>query len=61
MKALGHKNINNTIVYAQIGAFEAEEFTVRVAHSMEEDKQMIEAGFEYITEREGFKVCRKRK
>jgi len=27
----------------------------------EEDKQLIEAGFEYITEREGLKIYKKRK
>lgn len=61
MRVLGHKNINNTLVYTQIVDFGDEEYTVRVAHSVEEDKQLIEAGFEYVTERDGFKIYRKRK
>jgi len=29
---------------------------VRAAHKFEEDKQLIEAGFEYGTERDSFKI-----
>ncbi|MEM2111943.1 MAG: hypothetical protein QXX08_08735 [Candidatus Bathyarchaeia archaeon] len=39
----------------------ADEYTVRVDHTIEEDKQLIEAGFEYVTERDGYKIYRKRK
>ena len=45
----------------QLANFESDEYSVRVAHSLEEDKELIESGFEYITEREGFKIYRKRK
>jgi hypothetical protein len=38
-----------------------EEFTVRVASTIEEDKELIEAGFEYVTDRDGLKIYRKRK
>ncbi|MEM3356957.1 MAG: hypothetical protein QXZ02_06005 [Candidatus Bathyarchaeia archaeon] len=41
--------------------FGDDEYTVRVAHTIEEDKQLIEAGFEYVTERDGYKIYRKRK
>jgi integrase len=61
MKVLGHKNINNTLVYTQLVDFGDDEYTVRVAHTIEEDKQLLEAGFEYITERDGYKIYRKRK
>jgi integrase len=61
MKVLGHKNINNTLVYTQLVDFGDDEYTVRVAHTIEEDKQLIEAGFEYVTERDGYKIYRKRK
>lgn len=37
------------------------EYTVKVAHSIEEDKQLIEAGFEYVTERDGLKIYKKRR
>jgi len=61
MKVLGHKNINNTLVYTQLVDFGDDEYTVRVAHTIEEDKQLLEAGFEYVTERDGYKIYRKRK
>jgi len=38
-----------------------EEFTTRVATTVEEDRELLEAGFEYITERDGAKIYRKRK
>ncbi|MGB9693791.1 MAG: site-specific integrase, partial [Fervidobacterium sp.] len=53
MEVLGHKNINNTLVYTQLVDFGDNEYTVRVAHTIEEDRQLIEAGFEYVTERDG--------
>jgi hypothetical protein len=34
---------------------------VRAAHTIEEDRQLIEAGFEYVTEKDSFKICKKRK
>jgi len=61
MNILGHRSIQNTLVYTQLVSFEDDEYSVRVAHSLEEDKQLIEAGFEYITERDNFKIYRKRK
>jgi integrase len=61
MKILGHKNINNTLVYTQLVDFQDDEYTVRVAHNIQEDKELIEAGFEYVTERDGYKIYRKRK
>ena len=61
MQLLDYKNINNTLVYTQLVDFEDDEYTVKVAHSIEEDKQLSEPGFEYVTEREGFKIYSKRK
>jgi hypothetical protein len=61
MRILGHKNINNTLMYTQLVDFGDDEYTVKVAHSIKEDKQLIEAGFEYVTERDSYKIYRKRK
>lgn len=55
------KIVNNTLVCTQLVDFGDEEYTVRVTYSIDEDKQLIEAGFEYIIERDGFKIYRKRK
>ena len=63
---LGHKSLQSTMVYIDIeravyGEHGEEEFTTRVAHKIEEDRELIEAGFEYVTERDGAKIYRKRK
>jgi integrase len=61
MRLLGHKNINNTLVYTQLIDTHSDEFVVKVAHDIDEDRSLIEAGFEYITDRVGLKIYRKRK
>ncbi|MFB0501999.1 MAG: tyrosine-type recombinase/integrase [Candidatus Bathyarchaeia archaeon] len=61
MKMLGHRNIQTTLIYTQLINFESDEFHVRVAKHLEEDKELIEAGFEFVTERQGVKIYRKRK
>ncbi len=38
-----------------------DEFHVKVAKSVQEAKQLLEVGFEYVTEMEGVKLFRKRK
>lgn len=61
MKMLGHKNINNTMLYTQLVNFESDNYTTRVSDSVKEDRELIEAGFEYVTERNGVKIYRKPK
>jgi len=34
---------------------------VKTAATLEEDEELIKAGFEYVTERDGIKIYRKRK
>lgn len=63
---LGHKSLNSTMIYIDIeraiyGELRDDEFTVRVAKTLEEDRELIEVGFEYVTERKGAKIYRKRK
>lgn len=63
---LGHKNLQNTLIYIDIekavyGSLKDGSFTCRVARTIEEDKRLIEVGFEYVTERNGAKIYRKRK
>jgi integrase len=62
MRILGHKNIKNTLVYTQLVNFPGEdEFICKAARTVEEAKQLIEAGFEYVCEIENVKLFRKRK
>ena len=66
MKFLGHKNIRNTLTYVTIeatifGLDDSDEFTVKVAETLKEACELLEAGFEYITDIDGKKIFRKRK
>jgi integrase len=58
---LGHKSINNTLLYTQLVAFKDDEFTARVAHTEQEACQLVETGFEYVCDFDGNKLFRKRK
>lgn len=58
---LGHKRIENTLVYTHLVNFESDEYTVKVATSLEECTALLEVGFEYVTDFEGKKLFRKRK
>jgi len=62
MKQLGHKNIENTLIYTQLlNVDEDEEYTCKTATTITEIKNLIENGFTYITEHNGTKLFRKRK
>ena len=58
---LGHVDIKNTLVYTHLVNFENNEWICKVASTVEEAKQLIEAGFEYVTEIDGKKLFRKPK
>jgi integrase len=61
-KILGHKSLKNTLVYTHLVEFESDDsFTVKVASSIEEFKQLLELGFEYVSDYGNVKVLRKRK
>ncbi len=61
VKLLGHKNIKNTLIYTQLIDFGDDEYVCKTARTIEEAKQLIETGFEYICEMDGVKLFRKRK
>ena len=62
MQMLGHRNIKNTLVYTQLIRLEGEdEYVCRVAKTVEQGAELIEAGFDYVCEIEGVKLFRKRK
>ena len=62
---LGHKCIQSTMIYINLEAalFQAEsdEFTVRVAKTLDEACSLVEAGFDYVTDMEDSKIFRHRK
>ena len=61
MQLLGHKNINNTLIYTQLVSVNENEYVCKVAKTLDEASQLIEAGFEFVCDMEGFKLFRKRK
>ena len=58
---LGHKDLRTTLRYTQLISFGADEYHVSVAKNVNEATQLIENGFEYVTEMDGVKLFRKRK
>jgi hypothetical protein len=64
-EVLGHKSIQNTMIYINLEQTtfqeQNDEFTTRVAKSLKGARALLEAGFEYVMEMDGFKVFRKRK
>ena len=56
-----HKNTQNTLICTHFVDFEDDQFTCKVAHTLEETESLIEAGFDYVTDMDGFKLFRKRK
>jgi integrase len=58
---LGHKRIENTEIYVHLMPFKTDEFTCRVAKTVDEASALIEAGFSYVTEMEGVKLFKRRK
>ena len=61
MRQLGHRNIENTLIYTHLIDFQEDEYHVRTAKTVEEACKLVESGFEYITEIEDVKLFRKRK
>lgn len=64
-EVLGHKNIQNTLIYIHlentIYRTSNDEFHVKIAKSPEEVQQLLEVGFEYVTDMGDLKFFRKRK
>jgi integrase len=62
---LGHKKIEDTLLYVQISEAifkeTTDEFTVKVATKPEEIKALLEVGFEYVCEKDSLMFFRKRK
>ncbi|MEM3668485.1 MAG: site-specific integrase [Candidatus Bathyarchaeia archaeon] len=61
MKTLGHRNLQTTLIYTQLVNFETNEYHSATAKTVEEAKQLVEAGFEYVCEIDNVQLFRKRK
>ena len=59
---LGHRNINNTLVYTHLVSFsENDEFCSATAKTVAEAQKLVEQGFDFVTDVDGVKLFRKRK
>jgi integrase len=61
MQLLGHRSIKNTLVYTHLVSFEGDDFVCKVAKNIQEAKELVESGFDYIAEIDGVQLFRKRK
>jgi integrase len=61
MRILGHKNIKNTLIYTHLVNFESDEYVCKVANSIDEASELIEAGFDFVTHFEEKMLFKKRK
>ena len=61
-RMLGHRRIENTLVYTHLIDFDDnDQFIVKVASTIEEFTSLLEQGFEYISDYQDKKILRKRK
>jgi len=61
---MGHRNIESTLHYMHIAkglVSYSDEYHVKIAKTIEEFTQLLEQGFEYISDYDDCKVLRKRK
>jgi integrase len=61
MQMLGHRSINNTLVYTRLMGLKDDEYIARIAHTEQEVCQLIESGFEFVCNHNGNQVFRKPK
>jgi hypothetical protein len=58
---LEHKRLQNTEIYTYLLDCESEEYHSATAKTIDEARQLIETGFEYVFDMNSIKLFRKRK
>ncbi len=61
MRLPGHKNIKNTLVYTQLVTFEDDEYLCKAASNVKEARELVEAGYEHVSDMDNVRLFRKRK
>ncbi len=61
MKLLGHRNIQNTLLYTQVINFKNDEYFSATAKTIQEAQVLVEAGFQYECDFGDTKLFKKRK
>ena len=57
----GHRRLDSTIIYTHLVSFEADEYHHAASKTVKEACELIDKGFEYVTEQDGFRLWRRRK
>ena len=58
---LFYNDTNTTEIYTHLVNFESEEYHTATSKSLKDDEELLQAGFEYVTESDEIKIFRKRK
>ena len=58
---MGHKRVETTLIYTQLLNAPDDEYVSKTAANVKEAQNLIESGFEYVTEMDNVKIFRKRK
>ena len=61
MALLGHRNVQNTMLYTQLVNFEGADYHSSTAKTIEEAAKLVESGFEYVVTVDNIMLFRKRK
>jgi integrase len=61
MVQMGHKKLETTQKYMHLMNLNDDEWTCKTASTVEEVMQLVEAGFQYVTDMNGLKIFKKRK
>ena len=61
MTLLGHRNVQNTMLYTQLVNFESNDYHSSTAKTVEEAAKPVESGFEYVVTIDNTMLFRKRK
>jgi hypothetical protein len=61
MRLLGHKRIQNTLIYTQLINFESDQFHSATATNVEEARKLIEAGVSFVWAMDNVNLFSKRK
>jgi len=61
-RQIGHRSLSNTIRYTRMVNFGADDdYVCKVAKTVKEASELVEAGFDYVCDVEDYKLFRKRK
>jgi integrase len=60
-KLLGHKRVENTMKYIGMVHFKDDQYEVTTATTIDEAKQILSTGFDYVTEKNGIMLFRRPK